>query len=441
MGRTPAGERAEARDRSSAGPHARDLLRNAGDARGQHRHDPAVRPPRQAARIRRLARRPRPVDAEVRERQAVRPRRRGRRLCDLRESRGARRARRAGRRTAALRRPDRDVRGVGQLRSAAVRRRAARPARPGIARRVPRFRRRQLRPDVAHDVVARAGVRRSAGGGARRRHSFGRVRRYRAVELPRDAAAVRAPRGRRQRQPAAARVPLRDSRQPRARSRCGRGHPRRCGMEGPAVGLRRGRQAGAADHDRPARGAAEFDVAAVAVGDRRVRVAGARRRGQRAAAAHRVQAVAAPAAARRRRAGRAAVEGTARTRSAVQRARHVQAGCGRRDRLERARSRAVARVVARCRVAPPLRRSVRVHGPRRHDPADERVAGRLPVGAVHGVRRAGAEVERARAERVPARAVCEEADRGGRGRDRFRSLSAMAGRSGRRRSEPLESCR
>ncbi|CAI8906306.1 hypothetical protein EMIT0158MI4_20358 [Burkholderia ambifaria] len=426
MGRTPAGERPEARNRAPARPHAGDLLRNPRDARGQHRYDPAVRPPRQAARIRRLARGPRPVDAEVRERQAVRPRRRGRRLRDLREPRGARRARRAGRRTAALRRPDRNLRGVGQLRSAAVRRRAARPARPGVARRVPRFGRRQLRPDVAHDFAARAGVRRPAGRGARGRRSLGRLRRHRAVELPRDASAVRAPGRCEERQPAAGRVPLRDSRQPRARSRRGRRDSRRHRVEGAAVGVRDGRQTGAADHHRSARGAAEFDVASVAVGDGRGRPAGAFRRGQRAASAHRVQAVAAPAAARRRRAGRAAAEGTARTRSAVQREGHVQARRGRRDRLERAGSRAVARVVARRRVAPPLRRGLRVHGPRRHDPVDERAAGRFPVRAVHGVRRARPEVERARPERVPARAVREEADRGGRGRDRDRALSIRA---------------
>ena len=39
-----------------------------------------------------------------------------------------------------------------------------------------------------------------------------------------------------------------------------------------AAGLRRGRQAGAADHDRSARGAAEFDVASVVVGHRRGRL-------------------------------------------------------------------------------------------------------------------------------------------------------------------------
>ncbi|CAN0625341.1 protein of unknown function [Burkholderia multivorans] len=198
-------------------------------------------------------------------------------------------------------------------------------------------------------------------------------------------------------------------------------------MEGAAVGMRPGRQAGAADHGRSARGAAQFDLAAVAVGDGRGRHAAARRCGQRAAAAHRVQAVAAPAAARRCRAGRPAVEGAARTRSAVQREGHVQARRGRGDRLERTGSRTVARVVARRRVAPPLRRGLRVHGPRRHDPADERAAGGLSGRAVHGLRRARAEVERARAERVPARAVREEADgRGGR-RDRFGTLTVTSG--------------
>ena len=47
-----------------------------------------VRPPRQAARVHRLAQRPRPLDAQVPGRPAVRPRRRRRRLCGVRQHRG-----------------------------------------------------------------------------------------------------------------------------------------------------------------------------------------------------------------------------------------------------------------------------------------------------------------------------------------------------------------
>ena len=63
-----------------------------------------------------------------------------------------------------------------------------------------------------------------------------------------------------------------------------------------------------------------------------------------------------------------------------------------------------------------LRRAVRLHRPGRHDPADEPAAAGLPDGADDGLRRARPEEQRPRAERVPARAVRQEADgRGGAG--------------------------
>ena len=101
--------RPEARGDPPRRPHAGDLLRRAGDpARRQRRRrgdDLPLRPPRQAARVQRLEERLRPVDAALRERPALRPRRRRRRLRDLRRDHRDPVARQAGHRPAALRRP------------------------------------------------------------------------------------------------------------------------------------------------------------------------------------------------------------------------------------------------------------------------------------------------------------------------------------------------
>ena len=73
------------------GPHAGAVLRGAGEPRRARRRDgAAVRPPRQAARDARLARRPRAVDPGDRGRQALRPRRRRRRLRGVRVAGGDR---------------------------------------------------------------------------------------------------------------------------------------------------------------------------------------------------------------------------------------------------------------------------------------------------------------------------------------------------------------
>ncbi len=119
------GRRPEAGDRAPRRPHAGALLRTAGD---RHRHAgnrADVRPPRQAARVHRLAQRPRALDPEVRRRPAVRPRRRRRRLCGVCERRRAAGPQGTGRGASAHRRPDRDLRGIRLLRPAALRRRAA----------------------------------------------------------------------------------------------------------------------------------------------------------------------------------------------------------------------------------------------------------------------------------------------------------------------------
>ena len=128
VGRAPAGRGAEARGDPPRGPHAGDLLRRAGDAPGRQRcrrrDDLPLRPPRQAARVQRLEERLRAVDAALRERPALRSRRRRRRLRDLRRGHRDQGARPAGHRPAALRRPDRDLRGKRLARPAGLRRRA-----------------------------------------------------------------------------------------------------------------------------------------------------------------------------------------------------------------------------------------------------------------------------------------------------------------------------
>jgi hypothetical protein len=127
----------------------------------------------------------------VREgRQALRPRRRRRRLRGLRLADGDRalRARAAPR---ALRGAHRGLRGERQLRPAGVHR----PPRARIGtpspRRVPRLGLRQLRPAVVHHLAARPRRRRRCGRHAARRRALGRRERHRAVELPHRSPAAR----------------------------------------------------------------------------------------------------------------------------------------------------------------------------------------------------------------------------------------------------------
>ncbi len=96
-----------------------------------------------------------PWTAGDRGRQALRPRRRRRWLCDLRFARGDSCAAGAERRARALRGDDRSLRGIGQLRSAVLRRSSRRAHRQTVADRVSGFGLRQLRADVADDVAAR----------------------------------------------------------------------------------------------------------------------------------------------------------------------------------------------------------------------------------------------------------------------------------------------
>ena len=135
-----------------ARPHAADLHRGAGR---QRRHRAALRPSRQAARNEGLGGGARPVDAGAQGRQALWPRRRRRRLCDLClpvRAAGAARAEGAAR---PLRHHDRGLRGIGQLRPALLRRPSAGAHRQAVARRLPRFGLRRLRAAVAHHLAAR----------------------------------------------------------------------------------------------------------------------------------------------------------------------------------------------------------------------------------------------------------------------------------------------
>ena len=217
----------EARDRAPRRPHAGDLLRGAGDAAGQHRHRAAVRPPRQAARVQRLAR-----ATSARGRRSTRDGQLyGRGGADdgyavyaaHHRDRGARRAgHRRGRAASASSRP---------ARRAA--RSTCRPTSTRCSRRLGDVglvvcldsRRRQLRPAVADDQSCAAlvsgtlkvemlteGVHSGDASGAG------------AVELPHPAPAARPARRREDRPPAAAELPLRDPGRAHARRRA---RPRR----------------------------------------------------------------------------------------------------------------------------------------------------------------------------------------------------------------------
>ena len=123
VGAQAAGARARARDRAAQGPHAAAVFR-----RARHREEGA----RDATVLLygHLDKQPEmtgwhegfgSVDPALRGRQALRPRRRRRRLCGVRVARGdSRRCRREDLPHARCVGHDRDLRGIGQLRSARV---------------------------------------------------------------------------------------------------------------------------------------------------------------------------------------------------------------------------------------------------------------------------------------------------------------------------------
>ena len=167
---------------------------------------------------------PRPVGTRAEGRQAVRPRRRRRRLRDLRLAGRDHGAAGTGCAARTLRGVDRSLRGIRQLRPACLRRPPGRSHRQALPGRVPGLGLRQLRPAVVHHLAARHGRRQPDGEGAGGRRALGRCVRHRAVELPHHARAVVADRGRSHR-PDPARRPARgDSRgAPRAGGEGGRG--------------------------------------------------------------------------------------------------------------------------------------------------------------------------------------------------------------------------
>src|SRR4029077_12766257 len=148
------------------------------------------------------------------------------------------------------------------------------------------------------------------------------------------------------------------------------------------------------------RGAAEQHVAADAVGHRRRRHAGARRRGQRAAPEDRGEALAAPAAHRRRGGGRPPSQGRARGGPAIRRPRDLLERRAAGHRVERSGDGGLAPRLGRARVDRAVRRARDVRRPRRLDPVHGHAGRAVPAGPVPGHRSDGAGLECPRAERV-----------------------------------------
>ena len=115
----------QGRDRAREGPHARAPVRNPGY---RQRHGPPLRPHGQAAGIHGLGRRPVALGARDPRRQAVWPRRRGRRLRGVLVPDGDPPPAGAEDPARALRRADRGLRGERQLRPPLLRRKARRAA-------------------------------------------------------------------------------------------------------------------------------------------------------------------------------------------------------------------------------------------------------------------------------------------------------------------------
>ena len=195
LGAGTAHRRHDGRDRGTRRPHALPFLRYPGHARsGRRPHRPVLWPPRQAARDERLARRSRPLEAGDRRRQALWSRRSRRRLCAVCRPHGGAGHGRAEGGAPALRGSDRDLRRKRQPRSAAIPRQARAASGRGAARGRPRFRLRQLRPDVGHHLPARAGGRRADGRGAAGGRALGLGQRHRPLVVSHRPQAAQPPR-------------------------------------------------------------------------------------------------------------------------------------------------------------------------------------------------------------------------------------------------------
>ena len=297
-----------------------------------------------------------PWTPTLRGRPALRPRRRRRRLRDLRRDHRDQGARPAGHRAAALRRPDRDLRGERLARPAVLRRRARRPRSGNVApRRLPRQRRRQLRPALAHHQPARHASRGTlkveiltegvhSGDASGLVPSSFRILRQ-VLDRLEDSAR---PGGCCPRASTARFRPTASSRRKATAQILGdevwKRFPWACGADG-------GRTLPTTD--RPGRGAAQPHLAADAVGHRRRRLAGAARtRATCCARTPRSSSACALPPLVDGNAGGAGAEDAARGQRALQRQGHLprrrpRPDARRRDRLERAEPRAVARGRAR----------------------------------------------------------------------------------------------
>ena len=378
LGRGTRAARHAHRSPAHSGPHA---AADAGRAGPGRRLRADVRPPRQAARVHGLVRRPGAVDAGAARRKALWSRRGRRRLRTLRLAHCAAHAARTGRAARTGGDPHRSQRGKRQPRPRAPHRGAGRPPRHAIARRVPGCRVRQLRPALGDDVAARQPDRHVARGRADRRRSLGDGERDRPVQLPRTARDPRPGGGREFR-----RHPDRgtEHRHPAGSSRPGPG----CGGRSRQHRLREvSAAAGNADgFKRSLRTAAEQHVATDAERHRSGRPAREPQRGERAEAGNHAEAVvpAAADAGRRSRVG---------SRSRCARARpSLRRGRQRPDRIgdggvERARGRPLARAVDAAGVARVLRPRRDVHGNRWEHPVHGHARAALPGHAVPHHRR------------------------------------------------------
>ena len=270
------GQRHGTRGGRASRSNAATLHRDTGRGR---RHGPPLRPHGQAARDDRLERGARPLDAGAARRQALRARRRRRRLLDVLVAPGAEDIAGTGDTPCALRRDHRGQRGKRQSRPALLHRSSARPDRRTEPRRLPGLRRRKLRSALVHDVAARHGHRQSARRRDSGRRPFGRRGRRRPVELSSAAHAAFAARERDGRQDSAALAACGNS---RATRRAGasrhRSHRR------PALGTFPVARRRAADGRRSGRDRVEPHLAPCACDYGRRRPAGHRQRRQHVAA-------------------------------------------------------------------------------------------------------------------------------------------------------------